>query len=116
MGIGLSIVFTGLCALVTDGQHGSGQVLLVDAQGVGEVRGVMLPEHSATLAVSLASLVNADSASPTRVITAWPGALSFDEAGGSAATIGQLGLWDLKGSEVRILVQGGSGTLIGDCP
>jgi hypothetical protein len=91
MGIGMSIVFTGLCALVTDGERGSGQVLLVDAQGVGEVRGVKLPEHSPTLAVSLASLVNAESSGPTRVVT---------------TTGGQLGLWDLRGSEVRIVVQG----------
>ncbi len=110
MGIGLSIVFTGLCAVVTDGQHASGQVLLVDAQGVGEVRGMTLPEHSPTLAISLESLVNAESSSPTRVVTTWPGAASLDAAdGGSAAMVGQLGLWDLTGSEVRILVQGGSG-------
>jgi len=111
MGIGLSIVFTGLCAVVTDGQHASGQVLLVDAPGVGEVRGMKLPEHSPTLAINLASLVNADSSSPTRVVTAWPGAVLLDSANGSSgAMVGQLGLWDLRGSEVHILVQGGSGT------
>jgi hypothetical protein len=106
MGIGMSIVFTGLCALVTDGQHGSGQVLLVDAKAVGEVRGMELPEHSATLAVSLSSLVNADSSGPDRVVTAaWSGAPVRD----SSAMADQLGLWDLKGTEVRILVPGGTG-------
>jgi hypothetical protein len=97
MGIGLSIVFTGLCALVTDGERGPGQVLLVDAHGVGEVRGVVLPEHSPTLAVSLDSLANPESSGPTRVVT-------------SGSSVGaQLGLWDLKGSEVRIVTQGASG-------
>ena len=110
MGIGLSIVFTGLCALVTDGERASGQVLLVDAQGVGEVGGIKLPEHSPTLVLSLASLVNAESSGPTRVVTAWPGAtLSDGVYAGSAVMVGQLGLWDLRGSEVRILVQGASG-------
>jgi hypothetical protein len=94
MGIGLSIVFTGLCAVVSDGPQATGQVLLVDAQGVGDVRGMKLPEHAPTLAINLTSLANAASSYPTRVVTAWPG---------------QLGLWDLKGSEVRILVQGGNG-------
>jgi hypothetical protein len=109
MGIGLSIVFTGLCAVVTDGPQGSGQVLLVDARGVGEVRGMRLPEHAPTLAVELASLVNADSSEPSRVVTAWPGAASLKSGNGaSEAMVGQLGLWDLAGSELRILVQGGS--------
>jgi hypothetical protein len=97
MGIGMSIVFTGLCALVTDGERGPGQVLLVDAHGVGEVRGVVLPEHSATLAVSLDSLANPESSGPTRVVT------------GGSSMVEQIGLWDLKGSEVRIVTQGSSG-------
>jgi hypothetical protein len=97
MGIGMSIVFTGLCALVTDGERGPGQVLLVDAQGVGEVRGVLLPEHSPTLAVSLDSLVNPELSGPTRVVT------------GGSTMVEQIGLWDLKGSEVRIVAQGASG-------
>jgi hypothetical protein len=97
MGIGLSIVFTGLCALVTDGERGPGQVLLVDAHGVGEVRGVVLPEHSATLAVRLDSLANPESSGPTRVVT------------GGSSMVEQIGLWDLKGSEVRIVTQGASG-------
>ena len=71
MGIGLSIVFTGLCALVTDGDGGSGQVLLVDAQEIGEVGGVVLPEHAPTLVVELDSLANAETSRPTRVV--WPG-------------------------------------------
>jgi hypothetical protein len=108
MGIGLSIVFTGLCAVVTDGPQATGQVLLVDAQGVGEVRGMKLPEHAPTLAINLASLANADSSYPTRVVTAWPGAAGLDSATGGRAQVGQLGLWDLRGSEVRILVQGGN--------
>jgi hypothetical protein len=109
MGIGLSIVFTGLCAVVSDGPQAIGQVLLVDAQGVGEVRGMKLPEHAPTLAISLASLANADSSYPTRVVTAWQGAAGIDSAArGSEALVGQLGLWDLRGSEVRILVQGGT--------
>jgi hypothetical protein len=99
MHFGLSIVFTGLCALVMDGKGGAGQMLLVDAKGVGEVRGVELPEHAATLVVSLSSLANAETSRPDRV------ALS----GGAPAESGspeQIGLWDLAGSVLRIRVQG----------
>jgi hypothetical protein len=109
MNIGLSIVFSGLCALVTDGGgRGSGQVLLVDAKGVGEVGGVALPEHAPTLVVSLASLANAESSRPSRVVVAWPGDSGAEgAAGASVAAPGQVGLWDLAGSEVRIRVPGG---------
>ncbi len=72
MGIGMSIVFTGLCALVTDADRGSAQVLLVDAQGIGEVGGVVLPEHTPTLVVGLDSLANAETSRPSRVVAAWP--------------------------------------------
>ena len=105
MGIGLSIVFTGLCALVTDGERASGQMLLVNAPGVGEVRGVRLPEHAPTLVISLASLANPESSRPNRIVTAWPGAV----AGESAGMVEQLGLWDLRGAEVRVRVQGEKG-------
>lgn len=105
MGIGLSIVFTGLCALVTDANGGSAQVLLVDAQGIGDVGGVALPAHAPTLVVGLDSLVNAEASRPTRVVMASP-AGSVDAA--SRGLAGQLGLWDLAGSEVRIRVQGGA--------
>jgi hypothetical protein len=109
MNIGLSIVFTGLCALVTDGERGSGQVLLVDAKGVGQVGGVALPEHAPTLVVSLANLANAESSRPSRVIVAWPGDGAADgSASPSPAVPGQVGLWDLSGSEVRIRVPGGA--------
>ena len=70
MGIGMSIVFTGLCALVTDADRGSAQVLLVNAQGIGEVGGVVLPEHAPTLVVGLDSLANAETSRPTR-FAAW---------------------------------------------
>ena len=106
MGIGLSIVFTGLCALVAEPERGTGQVLLVDAKGLGEVGGVTLPEHSPTLVVSLASLANAESSGPSRVVVAWPG--DGASAMGALAVPGQIGLWDLSGSEVRIRIQGGA--------
>lgn len=107
MGIGLSIVFTGLCALVTDADGGSAQVLLVDAQGIGEVGGVVLPEHAPTLVVALDGLANAETSRPTRVVMAWPAAGSI-EAADDRTLAGQVGLWDLTGSEVRIRVQRGA--------
>jgi hypothetical protein len=100
MGVALSIVFTGLCALVADGDRGPAQVLLVDARGVGEVGGVVLPDHAPTLVASLATLANAATSMPTRVIGAGQGRGPAD----------QLGVWDLTGSEVRIRVQGGERT------
>jgi hypothetical protein len=106
----LAIVFTGLCALVADGDRAPGQVLLVDAKGVGEVGGVVLPAHAPTLVASLSSLANADTSNPTRVAAAWPGrgstaagAIPGREPGGP---VDQIGLWDLTGTEVRIRVQG----------
>ena len=97
MSVALSIVFTGLCALVTDGDRAPAEVLLVDAQGVGKVNGVLLPEHAPTLVVGLSSLANAETSYPTRVVLGSP------DRGNSA---GQIGIWDLAGSEVRIRVQG----------
>ena len=102
MSVALSIAFTGLCALVGDGNGGRGEILLLDAVGVGVVRGVRLPEHAPTLVVSLSDLANPDSSRPSRVIAGTPDA---------AGRVDQLGLWDLKGSEVRIRPQGGSAGL-----
>ncbi len=101
MSVALSVAFTGLCALVGDGDGKPGEILLLDARGVGEVRGVTLPEHSPTLVVSLNDLANPDSSRPTRVVAGKPD---------SAGRVDQLGLWDLAGSEVRIRAQGGGGT------
>lgn len=97
MSVALSIAFTGLCALIADGDGKPGEVLLLDAKGVGEVQGITLPEHAPTLAMSLSDLANAETSGPTRVIVAAPG-------------VDQIGLWDLTGSEVRIRAQGGEGT------
>lgn len=99
MSVALSIAFTGLCALATNGNGGPATVLLVDAKGVGEVNGVLLPDHAPTLVVPLRDLANAESSRPTRVLAAAPG-----QADG-----GQLGIWDLTGSEVRIRGQGMEG-------
>jgi len=100
MSIALSIAFTGLCALIGDGDGKPGQVLLLDAKGVGQVGGVLLPEHAPTLVVSLNDLANPDSSRPTRVIAGRPTA---------TGRLDQLGMWDLTGSEVRIRSQGGVG-------
>ena len=100
MSITLSIAFTGLCALIGDGEGRPGQVLLLDAKGVGQVGGVTLPEHAPTLVVSLNDLANPDSSRPTRVIAGRPTA---------TGRLDQLGMWDLTGSEVRIRPQGGVG-------
>ena len=104
MGIAVTVVFTGLCALVTGGDRAPGQVLLVDAKGLGEIGGVELPDHAPTLVVSLSSLANAETSRPDRVLTAWPGNSSL--AGVAAIAADQIGVWDLTGSEVRIRVQG----------
>jgi hypothetical protein len=98
MGVAMTVVFTGLCALVTGGDRAPGQVLLVDTKGVASIDGVELPEHAPTLVVSLNSLANVASSNPTRVVVAWPD--------GSAGQPNQVGLWDLSGSEVNIRVQG----------
>ncbi|HUL76012.1 MAG TPA: hypothetical protein VL691_02015 [Vicinamibacteria bacterium] len=97
MSVALSIVFTGLCAVVADGDRAPAEVLLVDASRVGEVGGVAIPAHAPTLVVSLDALANAASSGPTRVVLAGSG-------GGLSE---QLGIWDLTGSEVRIRVQEG---------
>ena len=97
MSVALSIAFTGLCALVADGNGTPGEILLVDAKGIGEIGGVSLPAHAPTLVVSLSALANPDSSGPTRVIVASPGQE-------------QVGLWDLTGTEVRVRAQGGEAT------
>jgi hypothetical protein len=99
MSTALSIAFTGLCAIIGNGDGKLGEILLVDARGIGEVGGVALPEHSPTLVVNLRDLANPTSSGPTRVVTSAPGQTS----GGD-----QLGLWDLTGMEVRIRTQGGA--------
>jgi len=100
MGIGLSILFTGLCALVTDDAGRSGQVILVDSRGLGVVGGATLPEHTPTLVMDLNGLVNPETSGPDRVVAGWPGSQS----------VGEVGLWDLTGSEVRVRVQGSDGS------
>jgi hypothetical protein len=100
MGIGLSIVFSGLCALVTDGGTGAGQVVLLDTGSLGEAGGVALPAHAPTLVLGLGSLVNPETSRPDRIVADWPG----------NGSVGQVGLWDLTGSEVRIRVQGSKGS------
>jgi hypothetical protein len=92
MSVALSIAFTGLCALVADGDGAPARILLIDAKGVGEVRGMTFPDHQPTLAVRLADLANADGSGPTRVIVA---------AGGD-----QMGLWDLRGTLIRVKTPG----------
>jgi hypothetical protein len=117
MSVALSIVFTGLCALVVDAHadRAPSQLLLVDATGVGEVNGIVLPRHSPTLVANLASLANAETSRPTRVVTAWPDAGRGTPAasGGSGppvpAVADQIGLWDLAGSEVWIRARGHEG-------
>jgi hypothetical protein len=112
MGIGPSIVFTGLCALVMGGDSEPGQVLLVDAKSIPVVNGVAFPEHAPTLVMSLDDLVNAEASYPTRVVAAWPaaGELATDAPGSRVAggSFGRIGFWDLTGAEVRIRVQGRS--------
>ncbi len=97
MSVALSVAFTGLCALIADGNGTPGEVLLVDAKGIGEVGGITLPGHAPTLVLSLRDLANAESSNPTRVVS-------------GGAGVEQIGLWDLTGTEVRIRAQGASGT------
>ncbi|HSD66611.1 MAG TPA: hypothetical protein VLF95_07910 [Vicinamibacteria bacterium] len=105
MSVALSVLFTGLCALVTDGGRAPGQMLLVDAKGVGEAGGVALPQHAPSLVVRLGDLANAETSQPDRVVVA-------ASARGSSAlpAADELGVWDLTGTEVRIRVQGLEGT------
>jgi len=98
MSTALSIAFTGLCAIIGGGDGKPGEILLLDARGVGEVGGVSLPEHAPTLVMSLRDLANPATSAPTRVVTSAPGQTSQGD---------QFGLWDLTGAEVRIRVQGG---------
>jgi hypothetical protein len=97
MSVALSIAFTGLCALIGGGDGQPGQILLLDAKGVGEVRGVSLPEHAPTLVVSMNDLANPESSRPTRVVAGRPS---------QSGRIDQLGIWDLTGFVVRIRAQG----------
>lgn len=99
MSTALSIAFTGLCAIVGNGNGKPAEILLLDAKGVGEVRGVVLPQHAPTLVVSLRDLANPSSSAPDRVVTSARGPTSSGD---------QVGLWDLTGTEVRIRAQGGS--------
>jgi hypothetical protein len=105
MSVALSVVFTGLCALVTNGSQAPAQMLLVDAMGVGEVGGVMLPPHAPSLVVRLGDLANAETSHPDRVVAA--GSLRGSSALPAADV---LGVWDLSGTEVRIRVLGLEGT------
>jgi hypothetical protein len=105
MNVALSIAFTGLCALVTDGGRGPGQVLLVDGRGVREVGGVALPQHAPTLVVSLRDLANPGTSSPTRVVLG-PSAVAAPGSAADAGASEQIGIWDLSGSEVRVRVPG----------
>src|SRR5262245_17733011 len=97
----LSVVFTGLCALVGNGDGRPVEILLLDARNIGQVHGVTLPEHAPTLAVSLNDLANPEGANPTRVIVG-----RADPTG----RVDQLGMWDLSGYEVRIRAQGEEAT------
>jgi hypothetical protein len=97
MSVSLSIAFTGLCALIGGGGSKPGEILLLDAKGVGEVRGVSLPDHAPTLVVSMNDLANPESSRPTRVVAGRPG---------PSGRVDQLGIWDLAGFEVRIRAQG----------
>jgi hypothetical protein len=97
MSTALSIAFTGLCALIGNGDGQPAEILLLDAKGVGEVGGITLPAHSPSLVVSLNDLANPDSSRPTRVIAGTPS---------QGQRIEQYGVWDLTGSEVRIRAQG----------
>jgi hypothetical protein len=101
MSIALSIAFTGLCALIGDGDGKPGEILLLDTRGIGQVGGIALPAHAPTLVVSLNDLANPDSSGPTRVIAGTPS---------HTGRVDQLGIWDLTGSEVRIRTQGGGGS------
>jgi hypothetical protein len=100
MSIALSIAFTGLCALIGDGDGKPAEILLLDTKGVGKVGNVALPDHAPTLVVSLNDLANPDTSRPTRVVAGTPG---------PSGRVDQLGIWDLSGSEVRIRAQGGEG-------
>jgi len=93
----LSIVFTGLCALVGNGDGRPAEVLLLDAPAIGEARGVALPEHAPTLVVSLGELANPDTSGASRIVAGQAGA---------GARVEQIGLWDLSDSDVRVRVEG----------
>jgi hypothetical protein len=101
MSTALSIAFTGLCAIIGNGNGKPAEILLLDAKGVGVVGGVALPEHAPTLVVRLRDLANPASSGASRVVTSATGQTS----GGD-----QVGLWDLTGTEVRIRAQGGDPT------
>jgi hypothetical protein len=108
----VSIVFTGLCALVAGGNGRPAQVLLPDAREIGEVSGMALPEHAPTLVASLSALANPETSGPTRVVTAWPGRGSAAVPGRGFGVPEQVGMWDLRGTEVRIKAQGEDGAWV----
>jgi hypothetical protein len=102
MSTALSIAFTGLCAIIGNGNGKPAEILLLDAKGVGVVGGVTLPEHAPTLVVRLRDLANPASSGASRVVTSATGQTSAGD---------QVGLWDLTGTEVRIRAQGGGPTM-----
>ena len=101
MSVALSIAFTGLCALIGNGDGKPGEILLVDAKGIGDVGGATLPAHAPTLVVNLRDLANPETSGPTRIIASAPNRTS---------RVDQLGVWDLTGSEIWIRPQGEVGT------
>jgi hypothetical protein len=109
MSVAVSVVFTGLCALVPGGERRPAQILLIDARNIGEIGGARLPAHAPTLVASMNTLANAETSAPDRTVAAWPGrgseAASFPGRGFGVPE--QMGIWDLTGSEVTIKVQGG---------
>lgn len=97
MSVALSVMFTGLCALIADGDGRPGEILLVNAKSVAEVSGASFPDHDPTLVMSLDDLANPESCRPTRVIAGAPSA---------TGRVAQIALWDLRGAEVKIRAQG----------
>jgi hypothetical protein len=59
----------------------------------------------------LSTLANPDTSGPDRVVTAWPGrgSAAASMPGPGFGVPEQVGLWDLKGTEVRVRVQGVDG-------
>jgi hypothetical protein len=99
MSVALSVLFTGLCALISGGDGKPGEILLVDTKAVGEMRRLDLPGHAPTLVMPLNELANPESSRPDRVVAGTPG---------RTGRVEQLGIWDLWGSQVRVRAQGGT--------